>query len=132
MKYALTKRQGEALAFIRKFIKEQGIAPSTAELAKGLGLASKSRAYYLIEGLEKRGYVKKQPHLARSLTLVSDDQDEVRMLRQIRDAANAFVSIQENFRRVYEADPNSVDTQKQAPRLEGAFNNLRLAVRGEQ
>jgi hypothetical protein len=65
----LTRRQDDALQFIREYHAEHGIVPSYREVAYGLGLASVSGVYRLIDCLEDRGYLTRLPNQARSIVL---------------------------------------------------------------
>jgi repressor LexA len=69
MSYRMTKRQKEALDFIRSFDATNEIAPTFDEIRTGLGLASKSGVHRLVTGLEERGLIKRLPHRARSIEL---------------------------------------------------------------
>jgi len=62
--------------------------------------------------------------------LPEDDGDEIRQLRQIRDAANAYVHLQEKFREAYELDASSEEAQKGGARVTSALTNLSELVRG--
>lgn len=67
----LTPRQAEALAFIRRFQEAQpGVAPTFSEIADGLGLASRSSASRLLDGLEERGFIRRLPNRARCIEIV--------------------------------------------------------------
>jgi SOS-response transcriptional repressor LexA len=66
----LTKRQADALAIIRDFHRKHGFTPSFDEIRKELGLASKSRVFDIVNGLEKRGYITRLHGHARSIALV--------------------------------------------------------------
>ncbi len=64
----MTKRQSEALAFIKAFWKENNHSPSYAEIAADLGVAL-SRSWELVHQLHLRGYVKVMPGRHRSITI---------------------------------------------------------------
>ena len=66
----LTRRQADALRFIRSFHSDHGYMPSYDEIAAGIGIASKGRIAEIIVALEQRGYVKRLPGKARSIALV--------------------------------------------------------------
>ncbi len=69
MSHGMTKRQKEALDFIRSFDASNEITPTFDEIRAGLGLASKSGVHRLVCGLEERGLIKRLPHRARSIEL---------------------------------------------------------------
>lgn len=55
----LTKRQSEALAFIRGFIEAKGYSPTLRDICVGLGMSPKSKAAAqgLVSQLVERGYL---------------------------------------------------------------------------
>ena len=131
MKHALTRRQAEVFQVIRKYIKQHGISPSYQDICAGAGLVSKSQAYDMVKRLEVRGYITRLRGKSRSISLVPDERDEMALLRMIRDASNAFVSVQEQHRAKYDSNPSDPDTAALGSRVGVALNNLRELVRGE-
>jgi SOS-response transcriptional repressor LexA len=69
MTLGLTQKQAEALRFIRGFIEEKGFSPNYAEIAAGLGYASKGPAHAIVRSLVERGYVVAGDRKARSISL---------------------------------------------------------------
>src|SRR3989344_6724688 len=67
----LTKRQAEVLNFIAEFIGQHNYAPSYRELMRRFRLASVATAYQHVENLRVKGYLKKDPHQARGIQIVS-------------------------------------------------------------
>lgn len=61
--------------FVREFIAEHGFAPSQQQIADGCYLSRATIARYL-DRLEALGYIIRQPHIARGITLV-EDQDRL-------------------------------------------------------
>lgn len=68
---SLTPKQLRVLTFIRDFSRAQGYAPTMQELADEFGV-SKVTVFEHIAALQKKGYLKRSRHKARSLQL-SDD-----------------------------------------------------------
>lgn len=66
-----TKRQKELLDFVDMFIKEHGYGPSYREVMNGLGYKSVSTVAVHIDGLIRKGYLRKRDNSARSLEVVS-------------------------------------------------------------
>ena len=65
----LTPKQARVLACISQWIEEQGYPPTFQELAQELRLTEKNaRDYVLI--LERKGYLRRQPNVARGITLL--------------------------------------------------------------
>ena len=93
------KRQSEALTLIRRWIKEKQYSPTIQEIADGLGYAHRSAASQLIDKLEQRGHIARVPGATRSISIITDERDELRQLRQVRDAAGVYVLEQEKLRK---------------------------------
>ncbi len=70
----LTDKQKNALDFINSFIHENGYAPSLRELAKFLDTKNLSTAQYYIQELEKKGYLKRNPHKNRGIAPITQEQ----------------------------------------------------------
>lgn len=66
----LTAHQRNALEFIKDYIAENGISPSTDDIREHFGLASKSAAHRVVDELVFRGAISRLPHKARSLSIV--------------------------------------------------------------
>lgn len=66
----LTAQQRDALEFIKGYIAEKGISPSTEDIRDHFGLASKSTAHRLVEELVFRGAISRLRYKARSLSVV--------------------------------------------------------------
>jgi len=63
----LTKRQKQVLDFVRQFVSDNGYAPSLAEIAGHLGLASPATVYEHMRGLEKKGHIQRGWNKKRSV-----------------------------------------------------------------
>lgn len=70
MTVALTKKQKEALDFIREHVTAHGIAPTFTEIGAALGLKSKSGVARIVVGLVERGAVTHIPKHARSIAII--------------------------------------------------------------
>ena len=90
-----------------------------------------AEVYDMIKRLEARGYISRLKGKPRSITIITDDPDELHMLRMIRDSSNTFVHIQEDFRSKYDKDQTSESTLAAGARVKSAFENLRQLVKGE-
>ncbi len=69
MSYRPTKRQKDALDFIKAYGATNEIAPTIDEIRNGLGLASKGSAHRLIVSLEERGLVRRLSGRARAIEI---------------------------------------------------------------
>ena len=129
MKASLTQNQLKAYHAIRAFIKEHGYSPTLRELMNLLDLRFVTQAARLVQQLEVRSYITRTQGLPRSITLVPDDKNEIKKLREIRDVANIFISRQIEFREAYDADNSSPETEKARAKLADGYENLFNAVK---
>ena len=66
-----TKRQKELLDYVDAFIKEHGYGPSYREIMNALGYKSVSTVAVHVDGLLRKGYIRKRDNSARSIEVVS-------------------------------------------------------------
>lgn len=66
-----SKKQRELLLFIDGFIKGNGYGPSYREVMRALGYKSVSTVAVHINGLIEKGYLRKKDHSARSIEVVT-------------------------------------------------------------
>lgn len=62
----LTKRQSEVLAFMHKYQKTYGYAPSLRDIGSEFGIKSTEGVMSHLRALKKKGYVVHEPRLSRS------------------------------------------------------------------
>lgn len=65
-----TKKQKELLGYIEQFINEHGYSPSYREIMNGLNYTSVATVALHVNSLIKRGHLRKREHSARSLEVV--------------------------------------------------------------
>lgn len=70
-----SKKQRELLLFIDGFIKGNGYGPSYREVMRALGYKSVSTVSIHINGLIQKGYLRKKDHSARSIEVVTLQDD---------------------------------------------------------
>ena len=66
---ALTKRQHEILSGVKRYIKANGYAPSNSDLCQLFGLWPSGVEQHL-KLIEKKGYLKRTPNIARGLVVL--------------------------------------------------------------
>jgi len=69
----LTQRQNEAYEFIRDYMDRNRKPPTLQEIGNGLGIASSNGVFKLLEALEQKGWIKREKHAARGITLANED-----------------------------------------------------------
>lgn len=72
----LTPHQAECLAFIKAQVAITQVCPSYQEIARHLGMVSKSGVHRLVVGLEARGHIKRHPRIFRSIEIVEPKSAE--------------------------------------------------------
>jgi len=70
-----TKKQKELLNFIDGFIKGNGYGPSYREIMRALDYKSVSTVATHVDGLIQRGWLRKRDNEARTLEVVSPDEE---------------------------------------------------------
>lgn len=65
----LSRRQGDVLVFITKYLAANEWPPTIREIAAGLGMAQ-SHVFHVLGSLERKGYIKRAPKKARAITLL--------------------------------------------------------------
>ena len=68
----LTKHQGKLIGYLGNFLENEGHAPSYDQIAKAIGLNSKSCASRLVHALKDRGLIEVPPNKRRALTLTEE------------------------------------------------------------
>lgn len=91
----LTRRQAEALDFIKSFVARKGYPPSVRQLAEGLNLQSPSTAFSILEQLVRKGYITKgsNPREMRIIgaeTLAEKDEEIARLREALIEAKGDF------------------------------------------
>jgi len=66
-----TQRQREYLDFIARYIARYGASPAEADIARHFLVAAPS-VNQMVQMLERRGFIRRQPGIARSITIVAD------------------------------------------------------------
>jgi repressor LexA len=68
----LTSRQKQMLDYIKWYSAEHGFCPTFAEMMVALRITSKSQVYYLLEGLEERGHIRRIPNRSRAIEIITN------------------------------------------------------------
>lgn len=69
----LTKRQKQALDFIKSYSQKRGYAPSLEEIKRHLGLSSVSTAHHHVKALEDLGYLTKEENQPRAIGIMEKE-----------------------------------------------------------
>lgn len=69
----LTKRQGDILDFIRRYIKDFGYAPTVRKIGDSFGIKSPNGVVCHLKALAKAGAISWEPHSARTLRILTDE-----------------------------------------------------------
>jgi repressor LexA len=69
----LTARQRRVLETIRDSVERRGYPPSMREIGEAAGLASPSSVSHQLAALERKGYLRRDPHRPRAIEVVAPD-----------------------------------------------------------
>ena len=70
----LTSRQREVYEFIRDKIRTRGYGPTVREIGTHFHISSPNGVMCHLRALERKGWLKREPYLARSITLVETEE----------------------------------------------------------
>lgn len=65
----LSPRQRETLQWVKNFIRENHMPPTVREIGEAFGTKSSS-VFELLEALECKGYITREPRKARSIVII--------------------------------------------------------------
>lgn len=68
----LTQQQAKTFEFICRYIEQHGCAPKLQEIAKGLGISSRSNIHAYLQALVKHGLLFIEPLVARGIRLAEN------------------------------------------------------------
>ncbi len=126
MTAGLTKRQQEILDFIREEVEVRGYPPSFREIAAEFGIKSTNGVKVHMDALERKGYIRRDPGLARGIELM--DHGSGSMANKVvkipivgRVAAGAPILAEENIESYIAVDSSFIQTD----------NVFSLQVRGD-
>ena len=86
-----TKKQRLTLEYIQQFITEHGYSPSYREIMRGCGYTSVATVALHVNNLIKRGHLQKRDHSARSLEVITFDEDKPFYTNQIKVAEEKWL-----------------------------------------
>jgi len=69
----LTPRQRKVLRVIREWVDEHGYPPSVREIGDAVGLTSTSSVHHQLRTLERKGYLRRDPHRTRAVDVRHPD-----------------------------------------------------------
>lgn len=73
VRFGLSERQRFGYEVIRRSIARTGIAPSVREIQAAMGLTSTSAVIRMLDDLEARGWIQREPRKSRSIRLVDEN-----------------------------------------------------------
>ncbi|HEY8533212.1 MAG TPA: transcriptional repressor LexA [Micromonospora sp.] len=72
----LSARQRRILEFIRHWIEQRGYPPSVREIGEAVGLVSPSSVAYQLKELERKGFLRRDPHRPRAVDIRSPNDPD--------------------------------------------------------
>ena len=103
--HSLTSRQGEVLFLIQRVIRETGIPPTRAEIAKQLGFRSVNAAEEHLRALERKGVIELLPGTSRGIRLKDSLRDQLGLPLIGRVAAGEPLLAEQHIEDYYQIDP---------------------------
>ena len=103
--HSLTSRQGEVLFLIQRVIRETGMPPTRAELAKQLGFRSVNAAEEHLRALERKGVIELLPGTSRGIRLKDSLRDQLGLPLIGRVAAGEPLLAEQHIEDYYQIDP---------------------------
>ncbi|MBF6507636.1 transcriptional repressor LexA [Saccharopolyspora hirsuta] len=82
----LSDRQLRVLEAIRKWMREHGYPPSVREIGDAVGLTSTSSVAYQLRVLERKGYLRRDPHRPRTVGVLVGGEPELEGAGQTKPA----------------------------------------------
>ena len=86
----LTPRQRKVLEVIRDWVERFGYPPSVREIGDAVGLTSTSSVHHQLRTLERKGYLRRDPHRTRAVDVRGPDDPAV---DEARDAGGVAVEV---------------------------------------
>lgn len=80
MKPSLTRRQNDALNFIKRHIANKGYSPTIREIAEGIDLSSSSTVHHMLQQIAEKGFINHVPGQPRSIRIIeqlADPRDQM-------------------------------------------------------
>ncbi|HEY5568775.1 MAG TPA: transcriptional repressor LexA [Gammaproteobacteria bacterium] len=102
----LTPRQKQILFLIQKVIKETGMPPTRAEIAKALKFKSVNAAEEHLRALERKGAIELIPGTSRGIRLKDSLREQIGLALVGRVAAGAPILAEEHIEARYQIDPD--------------------------
>lgn len=102
---ALTSRQAEIMALIRRSIAERGAPPTRAEIAQTFGFRSPNAAEDHLKALARKGFLELAPGTSRGIRLLDGGQREDYLPLVGRVAAGSPILAEQNIESRYTVDP---------------------------
>ena len=93
---ALTERQRTILGMIRSSVESRGYPPSIREIGEAVGLTSPSSVAYQLRTMERKGYIRRDPHRPRAMEVVSSAKAAAKRASAERDSALAAATTKAN------------------------------------
>jgi repressor LexA len=101
----LTPRQRQILYLIQKVIRETGMPPTRAEIAKALQFKSVNAAEDHLRALERKGVIELVPGASRGIRLRDSLREQIGLPLIGRVAAGAPILAEEHIEARYQIDP---------------------------
>lgn len=109
--HGLTPRQKEVLFLVQKVIRETGMPPTRAEIAKQLGFRSVNAAEEHLRALERKGVIELLPSTSRGIRLKHSLRDQLALPLVGRVAAGEPLLAVQHIEAHYQIDPQLFESE---------------------
>jgi len=89
----LTTKQNETYQFIKRYMQSNSIAPTTSEIAAGIGIKSRGVVHRYVTALAEAGLIKVTPHRSRNIQLAKPLNENILPIIGTIAAGNPIVAI---------------------------------------
>jgi repressor LexA len=91
----LTLSEQKTFKYIKSFIEQHVHAPTTSEIARGIGITSRGVVHRYLKALEQKGYIKLTPNRHRNVVLVENGPQSIPLVGSIA-AGNPIEAVEQN------------------------------------
>lgn len=96
----LTRKQQQTYQFIRDYITREGMAPTEAEIALGIGIQSRGVVHRYVKALEAAGLIELIANKRRNIRLIAEEEDSAELPIIGRIAAGLPIEAMQDYRSV--------------------------------
>jgi len=110
---ATQEKKSQILAFLRRFLQENGYPPSVREIGEAMGLSSTSTVHSYLRRLEEDGLIRRDPAKNRAIEICAAEETQLRSLPLVgRIAAGVPITAEQYVEDALFVSPTLVRDEK--------------------